>query len=110
MHYHFDRCLDDPKQTGKAAGLRRVIERRCWRRKQRLCGVLTINALYKHNCVMRFHEIERTILKHRWVLKAVYVSHHQYVHRLKPGKITIPCHPGKIHPRTVASILKQAGM
>jgi len=60
---------------------------------------------------MKFQEIERTILNDGWRLKAVNGSHHQYTHALKPGKITIPYHPGKdINPRTVKSILKQAGL
>jgi predicted RNA binding protein YcfA (HicA-like mRNA interferase family) len=59
---------------------------------------------------MKFEEIERIILKDGWKLKVVSGSHYQYVHASKPGKITIPYHSGDIHPKTINSILKQAGL
>jgi predicted RNA binding protein YcfA (HicA-like mRNA interferase family) len=59
---------------------------------------------------MKFQEIERIILKDGWNLKSVHGSHYQYRHPSKPGKVTIPYHPGDIHPKTVNSILKQAGI
>jgi predicted RNA binding protein YcfA (HicA-like mRNA interferase family) len=57
---------------------------------------------------MKFQEIERLILKGGWTLKAVKGAHYQYIHAVKPGKITIPCHTGDIAPVIVNSILKQA--
>jgi predicted RNA binding protein YcfA (HicA-like mRNA interferase family) len=59
---------------------------------------------------MKFQEIERIILKDGWTLKSVNGSHYQYRHPSKPGKVTIPYHAGDIHPKTVNSILKQAGI
>jgi predicted RNA binding protein YcfA (HicA-like mRNA interferase family) len=59
---------------------------------------------------MKFQEIERIILKDGWTLKAVNGSHHQYVHLVKSGKVTIPYHQGDIHTKTINSILKQAGL
>ncbi|WP_330686155.1 type II toxin-antitoxin system HicA family toxin [uncultured Acetatifactor sp.] len=37
-------------------------------------------------------------------------SHYQYIHPTKPGKVTIPNHPGDIAPQIVKQILKQAGL
>lgn len=37
-------------------------------------------------------------------------SHHHFKHPLKPGKVTIP-HPKRdLHPKTVRSIYRQAGL
>jgi predicted RNA binding protein YcfA (HicA-like mRNA interferase family) len=59
---------------------------------------------------VKFQEIERIILNDGWILKAVKGSHHQYIHPVKPGKITIPYHSRDIAPVIVNSILKQAGL
>jgi predicted RNA binding protein YcfA (HicA-like mRNA interferase family) len=59
---------------------------------------------------MKFQEIERIILNNGWNLKAVKGSHHQYIHPVKQGKVTIPYHPGDIAPVIVNSILKQSGL
>ena len=59
---------------------------------------------------MRFRELEKLILQDGWTEKAQRGSHHQYIHPTKPGKVTIPEHRGDIHPQTVKSILKQAGL
>jgi predicted RNA binding protein YcfA (HicA-like mRNA interferase family) len=45
---------------------------------------------------MKFQEIERIILNDGWTLKTIKGSHHQYVHLIKPGKVTIPYHSGDI--------------
>jgi predicted RNA binding protein YcfA (HicA-like mRNA interferase family) len=38
-------------------------------------------------------------------------SHRHFCHPVKPGTVTIPGHPGEdLHPKTKASILKQAGL
>jgi predicted RNA binding protein YcfA (HicA-like mRNA interferase family) len=59
---------------------------------------------------MKFQEIERVVLNDGWTLKAVNGSHYQYVHPLKSGKVTIPYHGRDLHPKTIKSILKQAGI
>ena len=59
---------------------------------------------------MRFREIEKLILADGWYLKKVVGSHYQYKHPTKPGKVTIPNHPGDLDPTTVKTILKQAGL
>ena len=38
-------------------------------------------------------------------------SHRQYKHPIKPGRVTIPGHPGDdLNPGTLKSILNQAGL
>ena len=59
---------------------------------------------------MKFQEIERIILKDGWKLKSTSGSHYQYIHVSKPGKVTIPYHRKDLHPKTIKSILKQAGL
>ena len=59
---------------------------------------------------MMFREIEKIILADGWRFKKAKGSHYSYVHPTKPGKITIPFHSGDLDPRTVKSILKQAGL
>ena len=59
---------------------------------------------------MKFQEIERIILKDGWALKNVEGSHYQYVHAYKKGKVTIPYRNKDLHPLTIKSILKQAGI
>lgn len=45
-----------------------------------------------------------------WTLKAVRGSHHQFVHPVKPGKVTVP-HPAKdLKLGTVNSVRRQAGL
>ena len=59
---------------------------------------------------MRFKEIEKRLLRDGWTFKAQRGSHRQYVHPVKPGKVTLPSHAGDLDPRTVKSIWKQAGI
>lgn len=59
---------------------------------------------------MRFREIEKIILSDGWKYKDTKDSHYQYVHPTKPGKVTIPNHPGDIAPQIVKQIFKQAGI
>ncbi|MCQ4363030.1 type II toxin-antitoxin system HicA family toxin [Mycobacterium gordonae] len=45
-----------------------------------------------------------------WYLVEIAGSHHQFKHKSKPGKVTVP-HPKKDLPiKTVNNILKQAGL
>lgn len=59
---------------------------------------------------MRFREMERILLDDGWYLVDVRGSHHQYKHKIKPGKVTLPNHRGDIPLRVANSILKQAGL
>lgn len=54
--------------------------------------------------------ILRMLYKDGWVEKNQRGSHIQLVHRTKPGKVTVP-HPRKdLDPKTVSTILRQAGL
>ena len=59
---------------------------------------------------MRFREVRKILLADGWVLKTVCGSHYQYIHPVKPGKVTVPRHRGDISPRIVRRILKEAGL
>ncbi|EFH71673.1 type II toxin-antitoxin system HicA family toxin [Gardnerella swidsinskii] len=59
---------------------------------------------------MRFKEIERRLKADGWQYLAQRGSHCQFIHPTKPGKVTVPKHPGDIHPSVVKSIWKQAGI
>ena len=55
-------------------------------------------------------EIIKLIKDDGWFLVDVEGSHHHFKHAVKPGRVTVP-HPKKdLHPKTAASILKQAGL
>jgi len=57
---------------------------------------------------MNFREVEKILKADGWRLKSVKGSHHNYVHPTKPGKVTVPRHPGDIPPIVVKYILTQA--
>lgn len=59
---------------------------------------------------MTFREIDKILRKNGWYLKNVKGSHHQYVKQGQKGKVTVPCHGGDLDPKTVKSIMKQAGL
>jgi len=59
---------------------------------------------------MKFREIEKLLIEDGWVFKNAKGSHHQFVHPVKPGKVTVPNHPGDVLPIIVRAILKQAGL
>ncbi len=56
-------------------------------------------------------EMEKLILADGWLFKEQNGSHKQYIHPIKPGRVTIPFHKGKdLNKRTESSIRKQAGL
>jgi predicted RNA binding protein YcfA (HicA-like mRNA interferase family) len=60
---------------------------------------------------MKIREIIRLIESDGWFLVRTRGSHRQYHHATKPGTVTIAGHPGQdLHPKTLGSILKQAGL
>lgn len=61
---------------------------------------------------MNAKEIEKILIADGWKLKNVKGDHFHYVHPTKPGKVTIPMSKKRsdLHPNTVSSILKQAGL
>ncbi len=60
---------------------------------------------------MKTSEVIRLLEDEGWRLWRTRGSHRQYKHPSRPGKVTIPGKPSStIHPKTLASIFKQAGM
>jgi predicted RNA binding protein YcfA (HicA-like mRNA interferase family) len=60
---------------------------------------------------MKIRDILRLIEDDGWFLVRTRGSHRQYHHPVKPGTVTIAGHPGEdLHPKTLSSILKQAGL
>lgn len=59
---------------------------------------------------MRVEELEKLIKNDGWILKNQKGSHRQYVHPVKPGKVTVPFHRGDVNKGTAKAILKQAGL
>lgn len=66
--------------------------------------------IYMEAKKLKFREIERIILEDGWYFKNAKGSHNHYKHPTKPGKVTIPKHIGDLDPKTVKSILEQAGI
>jgi predicted RNA binding protein YcfA (HicA-like mRNA interferase family) len=60
---------------------------------------------------VKIREAIKTIEKEGWFLVRTRGSHRQYHHPAKPGTVTVAGHPGQdLHPKTLNSILKQAGL
>lgn len=84
-----------------------------------MCIIRILIDTYTHNVYsiivrrlqrMKFKEIEKIILDDGWYFKKQKGSHCHYKHPTKSGKVTIPEHAGDVHPDTIKSILKQAGL
>jgi predicted RNA binding protein YcfA (HicA-like mRNA interferase family) len=54
-------------------------------------------------------DVMRIIMDDGWTKVAQKGSHMQFKHPTKPGKVTLPHPKATLHPKTVASILRQAG-
>jgi predicted RNA binding protein YcfA (HicA-like mRNA interferase family) len=60
---------------------------------------------------MNSKQVIRLLEKDGWMLKTQSGSHKQFIHPVKPGKVTVADHGKKeIPPGTLSSILKQAGL
>jgi predicted RNA binding protein YcfA (HicA-like mRNA interferase family) len=60
---------------------------------------------------VKVREIIRLVERDGWTLRGFSGSQRHFVHPTKPGKVTIPARLSKdLHPKTVASILRQAGL
>lgn len=59
---------------------------------------------------MTAREILQILRRDGWKEIEIQGSHIQMKHPTKPGKVTIPRHGGDVHPKTVKSIMKQAGL
>ena len=59
---------------------------------------------------MKVRDLLKRLAADGWVLESQRGSHRHFVHPTKPGKVTVPGHPGDDIPRgTLKSIRQQAG-
>ena len=60
---------------------------------------------------MKVREVLRLLSDDGWYHVRTVGSHRQFKHASKPGKVTVAGHPSMdLHPRTLRSILSQAGL
>lgn len=60
---------------------------------------------------MKVREVIAWLERDGWVLNRTRGSHRNYKHSTKPGLVTVPGHPADdLHPKTLRSILTQAGL
>lgn len=60
---------------------------------------------------MKVREVVVMLEREGWVVVRIRGSHRQYKHASRPGLVTVPGKPGDdLHPKTLASIKRQAGL
>ena len=60
---------------------------------------------------MKVREVVRMLTQDGWVEVRTRGSHHHFRHLSKPGTVTVPGNMNDdLHPKTLGSILKQAGL
>ena len=60
---------------------------------------------------MKVRDLIKLVESDGWRHVATKGSHRQYKHSVKPGRVTVPGHPGDdLHPGTLKSVLAQAGL
>jgi predicted RNA binding protein YcfA (HicA-like mRNA interferase family) len=59
---------------------------------------------------MTAREIIKRLKADGWQAVGQTGSHKHFAHPQKPGKVTVPDHPGDLKPGTLHSILKQADL
>ena len=60
---------------------------------------------------MKVRDLIKKIEQDGWQYMYTSGSHRHFKHPVKPGKVTIPGHPGDdVTPGTLRSVLKQAGL
>ena len=60
---------------------------------------------------MKVRDLIKLVESDGWRHIATKGSHRQYKLSVKPGRVTIPGHPGEdLHPGTLKSVLTQAGL
>ncbi len=64
-----------------------------------------------YNEAVKVRDVIKQLQDDGWVLQETKGSHRQFEHPDKPGKVTVPGHPGDDVPvGTLNNILKQAGL
>ena len=60
---------------------------------------------------MKVGDVLKLLRRNGWILRNQEGSHRQFIHPAKRGKVTVAGHESdEIPPKTLKSILKQAGM
>lgn len=60
---------------------------------------------------MKVRDVIKLVEQDGWNLVKTRGSHRQYKHPVKKGRVTIAGHPSAdIHPKTLSSVLVQAGL
>ena len=60
---------------------------------------------------MKVRDILKLIKDDGWFLVTTEGSHRQFKHATKPGRVTVSGHPSEdVHPKTLKSMLAQAGL
>ena len=60
---------------------------------------------------MKVREVIKMLEDDGWLVAATKGSHRQFTHPTKPGRVTVAGRPAHdLHPKTAASILRQAGL
>ena len=60
---------------------------------------------------MKVRDVLKLLAADGWILTSQRGSHRQFEHPMKPGKVTVPGHPGdEIARGTLQSIRRQAGL
>jgi predicted RNA binding protein YcfA (HicA-like mRNA interferase family) len=60
---------------------------------------------------VKIRDVIKMIEKDGWYRVVTEGSHRQYKHETKTGRVTVAGHPGDdVHPKTLKSILTQAGL
>ncbi|HEY7333661.1 MAG TPA: type II toxin-antitoxin system HicA family toxin [Bryobacteraceae bacterium] len=60
---------------------------------------------------MKVRDLLKRLANDGWTVKNQEGSHRQFIHRRKPGKVTVSGHPSDEVPTgTLKAILKQAGL
>jgi len=60
---------------------------------------------------MKVRELIKLLQVDGWHLDRTRGSHRQFRHPVKPGTVTVSGHPSdEVHPKTLKSVLRQAGL
>ena len=59
---------------------------------------------------LKAREVLAALKKAGWAVHETVGSHHQLKHPDKPGKVTLPIHPGDFPRRLLFRVLRQAGI
>jgi predicted RNA binding protein YcfA (HicA-like mRNA interferase family) len=60
---------------------------------------------------MKIRDVIKLVEQDGWAITKTRGSHRQYKHPVKKGRVTIAGHPSQdIHPKTLQSVLAQAGL